>query len=82
MSAPNMQEELRVSHLDIYHKLGVLEGKLDNLVGLESRVQNAMIDMDHRLRELERVRWKAAGIAAAVAGAVTVVLSILEVFPK
>jgi hypothetical protein len=63
------EENLTVSHVELYHKLGVIEGKLDSLVGLETRIQNSLSDVDRRINMLEKWRWFIIGISTAVATA-------------
>lgn len=70
---------LHVTHVELYHKLGVIEGKLDSLVGLETRIQNSLKDVDDRLSSLEKWRWFLVGISTTVATATTLILALLEV---
>jgi len=59
----------RSFEIEIYHKLGMIEGKLDSLVGLETRIQQSLGDVDKRISALEKWRWFILGITAAVATA-------------
>lgn len=78
----NHDQSLNVSHTDIYHKLGILEGKLDALVGLESRFNAALSSMDERVVDLERFRWRVIGMAAGVSGLVAAAVQFVKVFIK
>lgn len=55
-----------VSHNEIYHKLGVIEGLLVPLK-----------DLDSRVRELEAFKWRVIGIAAVVSIVVAPIASTL-----
>lgn len=71
---------LNVSHNELYHKLGVIEGKLDALVGLEARIQNSLSDVDSRISSLEKWRWVVIGATVTVATALSFALSVMETF--
>lgn len=79
MSHLNLNEDTKVSHTDIYHKLGIVEGKIDSLMGIESRIHDSLSDQNARIRDLERFRWMILGVSAAIAGIVSFVMWALEV---
>lgn len=56
-----------ISHTDLYHKLGVLEGKLDSIVGFEARVQSNFNSLGDRVTVLEKWRWFVLGMSAVAA---------------
>lgn len=64
-----------VGNSEIYHKLGVLEGKLDAVASQETRFRietTAHLEgIEARLFHLEKWRWFVAGTSAAAAGVVT-----------
>ncbi len=70
-------DTFEVSHLDIYHRLGRIEGKVDALVAASDRRDERLDTHSKRIGTLEkgRVRDKAftAGVAATVSGCVTAV---------
>lgn len=53
---------------ELYHKLGVIEAKIDMIVSLEDRVVS-----------LESFKWKAYGAVIAISGLVSFFVSTLEV---
>ncbi len=57
--------EHEVSHGDIYHKLGSLEGKLDVFTSSLGQKQTDLAEAFRRLGELEKNVAKWAGIALA-----------------
>tara|TARA_R110000772_G_scaffold227408_1_gene338158 strand:- start:317 stop:586 length:270 start_codon:yes stop_codon:yes gene_type:complete len=60
-----MAEPHEVSHGDIYHKLGALEGKLDAVIASVGEKRTDLNEAFLRIRELERSFAKWAGIALA-----------------
>jgi len=60
-----MPDSNEVSHGDIYHKLGALEGKLDAVISSVSEKRSDIADAFRRLSELERNVAKWAGVAVA-----------------
>lgn len=64
-----------VSHGDIYHKLGSLEGKVDSLtLGLTQKRED-LADAFRRLNELEQAVAKWAGVAIAASIVIPLVVS-------
>jgi hypothetical protein len=60
-----MAEPHEVSHGDIYHKLGALEGKLDAVMVSVGEKRTDLAEAFKRIGELERGVAKWAGIALA-----------------
>lgn len=60
-----MAEPQEVSHGDIYHKLGALEGKLDAVIASVSEKRTDLAEAFKRIGDLERGLAKWAGIALA-----------------
>ena len=58
-----MAEDNRVSHEDIYHRLGSLEGKLDSAITKMSDFSRGLDDCYNRIRLVEANVNKAIGIA-------------------
>lgn len=58
-----MAEEGRVSHEDIYHRLGSLEGKLDSAITKMADFNRGLNDCYDRIRLVEANVNKAIGIA-------------------
>lgn len=56
----------QITHIDIYHRLGKLEQKVDNILEKLSDGQRKMNDLDERVTKLERLKSYALGAAAAV----------------
>jgi hypothetical protein len=64
-----------VSHGDIYHKLGALEGKLDAVIASVSEKRSDLADAFRRIGELERGLAKWAGIALAASIIIPMIVS-------
>jgi hypothetical protein len=60
-----MADNHEVSHGDIYHKLGALEGKLDAVISSVSEKRSDLAEAFKRISQLERALAKWAGIALA-----------------
>lgn len=70
-----MAEPQEVSHGDIYHKLGALEGKLDAVIASVSEKRTDLADAFKRIGELERGLAKWAGIALAASIIIPLIVS-------
>jgi hypothetical protein len=57
--------EHEVSHGDIYHKLGALEGKLDAVMVSVGEKRTDISDAFRRINGLEKTVWIGLGIAIA-----------------
>lgn len=60
-----MAEPHEVSHGDIYHKLGALEGKLDAVIASVSEKRTDLTEAFKRINGLEKTVWAGLGIAIA-----------------
>jgi len=67
--------EHEVSHGDIYHKLGALEGKLDAVIASVSEKRTDLSDAFRRINALEQGVAKWAGIALAASIIIPLVVS-------
>lgn len=65
----------QVSHVDIYHKLGTLEGKMDAMIGAISERKAELDGLFSRMRDLEsKLAW-VLGAAAMLSVVVPVVIT-------
>lgn len=60
-----MAEPHEVSHGDIYHKLGALEGKLDAVIASVSEKRTDLTEAFKRINGLEKTVWVGLGVAIA-----------------
>ena len=67
--------EHEVTHGDIHHKLGVLEGKLDAVIASVSEKRTDLSDAFRRINALERGVAKWAGVAVAASIVIPLVIS-------
>jgi hypothetical protein len=67
--------EHEVSHGDIYHKLGALEGKLDAVIVSVGEKRTDLSDAFRRINALEQGLAKWAGIALAASIIIPLVVS-------
>lgn len=67
--------EREVSHGDIYHKLGTLEGKLDAVIVSVGEKRSDLSDAFRRINALERGVAKWAGVAVAASIIIPLVVS-------
>lgn len=70
-----MAEPHEVSHGDIYHKLGALEGKLDAVIASVSEKRTDLSEAFRRIGELERGVAKWAGIALAASIIIPIIVT-------
>ena len=70
-----MAEPHEVSHGDIYHKLGALEGKLDAVIASVSEKRTDLADAFKRIGDLERGLSRWAGIALAASLIIPMIVS-------
>lgn len=65
----------QVSHVDIYHKLGTLEGKMDAMIGAISERKAELDGLFSRMRDLEsKLAW-VLGAAAMLSVVVPLVIT-------
>ena len=71
-------QEPSVSHVEIYHKLGTLEGKLDALITRTTEYRNDLQTAFNRLAIVEnRIAW-VMGAAVVVSALVPIVINIIN----
>jgi hypothetical protein len=73
--AAAMQE---VSHSDIYHKLGTLEGKMDSLIARVTEYNDDLKIAFDRIRSLERRQAWTMGAAAIISIAMPLLIQFVE----
>ena len=59
-------EDQQITHIDIYHRLGKLESKVDHILDKLSDGAQKMEDLDKRVRSLEKLKAWGLGAAAAI----------------
>ncbi|MDA0320446.1 MAG: hypothetical protein O3A90_14350 [Proteobacteria bacterium] len=59
-------EEQKITHIDIYHRLGKLESKVDHILDKLSDGARKMDDLDKRVSSLEKLKAWGLGAAAAI----------------
>jgi hypothetical protein len=59
-------EEQQITHIDIYHRLGKLESKVDHILDKLSDGARKMDDLDKRVSSLEKLKAWGLGAAAAI----------------
>jgi hypothetical protein len=70
--------DVPVSHTDIYHKLGSLEGKLDSLITRTTEYRNDLQTAFERLALIEnRLAW-VMGAAVVISALVPVLINVLS----
>ncbi len=75
-----MPDDDLVSHSDIYHKLGTLEGKVESVLLQLTEKRTDVNNLFSRIRDVEnKVAW---GMGAAAIISVTVPLLIAAIEPK
>jgi|688.fasta_scaffold994248_2 hypothetical protein len=71
-------QEPSVSHIEIYHKLGTLEGKLDALITRTTEYRNDLQTAFERLTKVEnRMAW-AMGAAVVISTLVPILINIIS----
>lgn len=71
-------QEPAVSHVEIYHKLGTLEGKLDALITRTTEYRNDLQTAFDRLTIVEnRIAW-VMGAAVVVSALVPIIINIIN----
>lgn len=59
-------EDQQITHIDIYHRLGKLESKVDHILDKLSDGAKKMDDLDSRVSSLEKLKAWGLGAAAAI----------------
>ena len=59
-------EDQHITHIDIYHRLGKLESKVDHILDKLSDGAQKMEDLDKRVSSLEKLKAWGLGAAAAI----------------
>lgn len=59
-------EDQHITSIDIYHRLGKLESKVDHILDKLSDGAQKMEDLDKRVRSLEKLKAWGLGAAAAI----------------
>ena len=59
-------EDQQITHIDIYHRLGKLESKVDHILDKLSDGRQKMDDLDQRVTSLEKLKPWGLGAAAAI----------------
>lgn len=59
-------EDQQITHIDIYHRLGKLESKVDHILDKLSDGAQKMEDLDKRVSSLENLKAWGLGAAAAI----------------
>jgi hypothetical protein len=59
-------EDQQITHIDIYHRLGKLESKVDHILDKLSDGAQKMEDLDKRVSSLEKLKAWGLGAAAAI----------------
>jgi hypothetical protein len=59
-------EDQQITHIDIYHRLGKLESKVDHILDKLSDGAKKMDDLDARVSSLEKLKAWGFGAAAAI----------------
>ncbi len=59
-------EEQQITQIDIYHRLGKLESKVDHILDKLSDGARKMDDLDKRVSSLENLKAWGLGAAAAI----------------
>jgi hypothetical protein len=75
-----MAEPNEVSHGDIYHKLGALEGKLDAVIASVSEKRTDLTEAFKRINGLEKTVW--AGLGIAIACSIVIPLLVSAAAPR
>lgn len=66
-----------ISHSDIYHKLGALEGKVDSLIAKTGEYRNDLQDAFRRINQLEnRLAWIMGG-AVVISSIMPIVMNLI-----
>lgn len=66
--------EPHVSPQDIYYRLGQLEGKIDAFLTRLSSHEDEVVNLEHRIQELEKTKHMMIGYAAAISAVVALVV--------
>lgn len=72
-----MSQETDVSHADIYHKLGTLEGKMDALIAKTSEYKSDLDLAFSRIRSIEERQSWVMGAAVVVSAIIPVMVHII-----
>lgn len=67
-----------ISPQDIYYRLGQLEGKIDAFLTRLGSHEEEVVQLEERVRHLEKTKYLAMGYAAAIAGIISILVKYLH----
>lgn len=78
MTAHDSNHPVHPNLSDLYHKLGVVEGKIDGFLEGNKRVEAELRDISGRVSSLETLKWKIVGGVTAVSVGLSAIVSSLD----